>query len=71
MEKVHVSGNPIECTCDSTWFADWLMNFTAPSGVRVVKDYDEVTCSGGEWNGTAVHEVDAVEMGCFPTKLAA
>ena len=70
LEEVYMSGNPIECTCDSMWFASWLMNFTAPSGVRIVKDYEKVTCYGGQWSGTAVHKLDAVEMGCFPAKLA-
>ena len=70
LEEVYVAGNPIECNCDTFWFVNWLTNFTTPSGVRIVKDYMNVTCSGGKWNGTRVHKLDAVKMGCFPKTLA-
>ena len=70
LEEVYVTGNPIECNCDTFWFVNWLTNFTTPSGVRIVKDYMNVTCSRGKWNGTRVHKLDAVKMGCFPKTLA-
>ena len=65
LEEVYIAGNPIECTCDTIWFADWLLNSTTPYGVRIVRDYKNVACFGGEWNGTRVYELNAVKMGCF------
>ena len=72
LERVYVAGNPVQCTCDSLWFTDWLVNFTSPSGVRLVQDYSHVTCAAGDasWVGTPVHRLDPVQMGCFPKTLA-
>ena len=71
LKTAFLAGNPIDCTCDSLWLTDWLMNFTTPSGEKVVRDYEKITCYGGEWDGTPVYKLDPVEMGCYPvfTKL--
>ena len=71
LETAYLGGNPIHCTCDILWLTDWLVNFTTPSGEKVVRDYEKVTCYGGEWDGTSVYKLDPMEMGCYPvlTKL--
>ena len=71
LKTAFLAGNPIDCTCDTLWLTDWLVNFTTPSGEKVVRDYEKVTCYGGEWDGTPVYKLDPVEMGCYPvfTKL--
>ena len=68
--KVYLAGNPIDCYCEMLWFADWL-NVTDPhSENRIVKDYEQVVCTGGEWNGTQVYKLSAEQMGCLPKIIA-
>ena len=64
LDEIFLAGNPIECTCDTLWFADWLEHSTTPSGERIVKDYGQVTCASGHGNGTRVYQLDGYEMGC-------
>ena len=64
--QVYLAGNPIDCNCQMLWFADWL-NVTEPhSENRIVKDYEQVVCVGGKWNGTQVYKLSAEQMGCYP-----
>ena len=63
LKTAFLAGNPIDCTCDTIWLADWLVNFTTPSGEKVVRDYQEVTCHGGEFNGSYVYKL---KMRCDP-----
>lgn len=35
-----IAGNPLTCTCESTWLKTWLQ-----SNTEVIKDYDKVYCS--------------------------
>ena len=65
LEEVYLAGNPINCNCDMIWFAEWI-NATTPSGVRIVKDYQDIKCSGGEWDDVLVYQVDGTKMGCLP-----
>ena len=65
LDEMYLAGNPIDCSCDASWLAHWLVNFVTPSGVRIIKDYMNVTCSGGSWNGTRVNQLDAMRMGCI------
>ena len=64
--EIHLSGNPIECNCDMLWFAQWLHTTLHPTGPRIVKDYEDVRCVGGEWNGKQVYKLTKEQMGCFP-----
>ena len=64
LTQVHLAGNPIDCNCEMLWLANWL-NATDPhSGNRIVKDYYQVVCIGGEWNGIQVYKLSAEQMGC-------
>ena len=65
--QVYLSGNPIDCTCDMLWFAEWLNTANSPLGPRIVQDYQNIRCVGGEWNGTQVYKLSKEQMGCFPT----
>ena len=68
--KVYLAGNPIDCNCQMLWFASWL-NATEPrSENRIVKDYKQVVCAGGQWNGTQVYKLNAKQMGCYPKIIA-
>ena len=68
--EVYMAGNPIDCNCQMLWFADWL-NVTDPhSENRIVKDYKQVLCVGGKWNGTQVYKLSADQMGCIPKIIA-
>ena len=68
--QVYLAGNPIDCNCDMLWFANWLNNATEPhSQNRIVKDYKQVVCAGGKWNGTQVYKLNAKQMGCYPKNI--
>ena len=68
--QVYLARNPIDCNCEMLWFANWL-NVTEPdSENRIVKDYDQVLCVGGKWNGTQVYKLSAEQMGCYPKIIA-
>ena len=66
LEKVWLSGNPFHCDCSMTWIIGWLNNFTSLHGEHVIIDYEYVKCASGLMVGTAIHKLNAVEMGCFP-----
>ena len=69
--EIHLSGNPIECNCDMFWFAEWLnatvYHNTSVTGPRIVRDYEDIRCVGGEWNGFQVNKLSKEQMYCFPT----
>ena len=67
--QVYLAGNPIDCTCDMLWFADWLNRTSHQSPNRIVKDYDRVLCAGGKWDGTQVYKLNAEQMGCYPKSI--
>ena len=69
LHEVYLSGNPIECNCDMFWFVEWLNTTYYPSGPRIVKDYRDVKCVGGEWDGVEVNKLSKEQMGCLPTVL--
>ena len=66
LRQIYLGQNPIECTCDTLWFSDWLVNFTNPSGERIIQDYQNVTCFGGKWDEIPVYKLDPIEMECYP-----
>ena len=68
--QVYLAGNPIDCNCQMLWFANWLNTTDPHSENRIVKDYDQVLCAGGKWNGTQVYKLSAEQMGCLPKILA-
>ena len=67
--KVYLAGNPIDCNCQMLWFASWLNATELHSENRIVKDYKQVICRGGEWNGTQVYKLNAKQMGCYPKNI--
>ena len=68
--QVYLAGNPVDCNCQMLWFANWLNTTEPHSENRIVKDYDQVLCAGGKWNGTQVYQLSAELMGCLPKILA-
>ena len=71
LSEMYLSGNPIACNCDMFWFVEWL-NTTAYHNMKVtgpiiVRDYKDIRCVGGEWNGLQVYKLSKEQMGCFPT----
>ena len=68
--QVYLAGNPIDCNCQMLWFADWLNTTDPHSENRIVKDYKQVVCVGGKWNGTQVYKLNAKQMGCYPKIIA-
>ena len=68
--QVYLAGNPIDCNCQMLWFADWLNTTDPHSENRIVKDYEQVVCVGGEWNGSQVYKLNAKQMGCYPKIIA-
>ena len=67
--QVYLAGNPIDCNCQMLWFAIWLNATDPDSEIRIVKDYKQVLCTGGEWNGTQVYKLSAEQMGCYPKNI--
>ena len=65
LHEIFLAGNPIECSCDTLWFADWLEHFATPSGARIIKDYRDVRCASGIGNGTRVYQLDGFILGCY------
>ncbi len=70
LDKLLLAGNPVQCDCDMLWLISWFNN-TRVSGKRLVQDYQDVICTGGEFDGTPVYKLDKVKMGCYPKKVAA
>ena len=68
--QVYLAGNPIDCNCQMLWFASWLNATDPDSENRIVKDYKQVVCTGGKWNGTQVYKLNAKHMGCYPKIIA-
>ena len=68
--QVYLAGNPIDCNCQMLWFANWLNTTDPNSENRIVKDYNQVVCVGGKWNGTQVYKLNAEQMGCYPKIIA-
>ena len=66
LKSIYLGQNPIDCTCETLWFSDWLVNSTTPSGERIVQDFQNVTCFGGKWDGIPVYKLDPIEMECYP-----
>ena len=62
LSEIYLSGNPIDCNCDMFWFAKWL-------NTTVVKDFEDIRCVGGEWNGALVYRLTQEQMGCIATLL--
>ena len=62
LSEIYLSGNPIDCNCDMFWFVKWL-------NTTVVKDSQDITCVGGEWDGTQVYELTREQMRCIPAVL--
>ena len=54
---IRLSNNPFICNCDTLWMKHWMANYTS--------DYSKMKCD----NGRPIHELDAVQMGCFPKEL--
>ena len=69
LERLWLAGNPIRCRCDMVWMIDWLPNARAPSGGRLVQDYQDVKCGPGLQAGTPVYKLNRVDMGCFPKRI--
>ena len=67
--QVYLAGNPIDCNCEMLWFANWLNTTDPHSENRIVKDYEQVVCAGGTWNGTQVYKLNAKQMGCYPKNI--
>ena len=65
LKAVYIADNPIVCNCDMLWLISW-MNKVLPDGTRIVRDYEEVTCSNIK---KVIYKLTAVEMGCFPKQL--
>ncbi len=68
IKKILLGGNPVQCDCDMLWLISWLNN-TRVSGQRLVQDYQDVICTGGQWDGIPVYRLDKVKMGCYPKKV--
>ncbi len=71
LDRLWLAGNPIHCGCDMIWMIDWIGNATAPSGGRLVQDYQDVLCGPGLKAGTPIWKLNRVELGCFPQHLPA
>ena len=69
LPEIYLGGNPIDCNCDMFWFVEWLNTTYFPSGPRIVKDYRDIKCDGGDWNGAEVYKLSKEQMGCLPTVL--
>ena len=64
--QVYLAGNPIDCNCGMLWLTNWL---NATDVRRMVKDYKQVVCAGGRWNGTQVYKLSPIRMGCYPKNI--
>ena len=69
LTRLWLGGNPVVCDCNMLWLISWL-NSTRVSDQRLVQDYTDVICTGGDFDGTPVYKLDKVKMGCYPEKVA-
>ena len=67
--EMYLSGNPIDCKCDMFWFVEWLNTTINRPGPKIVKDYENITCVGGEWHEKQVYKLTKEQMGCLPIIL--
>ena len=51
------------------WMIDWIGNATAPSGGKLVQDYQDVLCGPGLLAGTPIWKLNRVQLGCFPKHI--
>ena len=68
--QAYLAGNPIDCNCEMLWFANWLNTTNPHSENRIVKDYEQVLCAGGKWNGNQVYKLSSELMGCDPKSVS-
>ena len=67
---LYLAGNPVDCNCEMLWFVEWLNSTDNRTDTRPVKDYKEIRCSGGKWNGAQVYRLNQVVLGCVPPIMA-
>ena len=68
LTKVWLSTNPFRCDCEMIWMKDLLNTFTTPIGDHIIVDYKNVKCKSSMMIGTAIYNLNEVDMGCFPSK---
>ena len=68
LEMIWLSENPFHCDCSMTWMIGWLNNFTTPDKQHIIRDYQQIRCHTGLMKEKPIFVLNAVDMGCFPSK---
>ena len=50
------------------WMITWLNNFTTIAGNNIIVDYQNLTCHSGMTIGKQIYLLNAVDMGCYPSR---
>ncbi len=69
LDKLWLAGNPFHCDCDMIWMIDWIGNATAPSGGRLVQDYQDITCVSGLWKDIPVFKLNDSVLECTTSAI--
>ena len=61
LEKLVISNNDFQCSCDEVWMKDWLLNNS-----KIVDSYGSIKCQmqSGRW--IAIIQMNEVDLGCIP-----
>ena len=62
LETLNIWDNKFQCSCDSTWMRNWILNNS-----EIIKKYKEVKCQMKDGKWIPLVQMNEVDMGCVST----
>ncbi len=69
LEKIWLSGNRFECTCDMLWMTAWLVNTLNSAHQNTIQDFMSIKCYLGDNERFAIHRLTSEDLGCQKAKV--